>query len=74
MRGVKRKTGDQTTELDDEQQQRAGTRGGRGNWGKTSPRGFKQPNAGVAVGGSSDGIIAADGNEGRKRKMGKIMP
>ena len=29
--------------------------------------GFKQPNAGVAVGGSSDGMTAADGNEGRRK-------
>ena len=40
--------------------------------------GFKQPNASVAVGGSSDGIgrlaAAASGREGGRGKWGKTSP
>ena len=76
----KRKTDEQTTELDDEQQQRAGGREEKEIGEKQAlAGGFKRPNAGVAVGGSSDGIgrqaPAAGGREGgRKRKMGKNKP
>ena len=78
----KRKTGDQTTELDDEQQQRAGGReGGRGNWGKKSPSGSSQMpvlSSATAVTESQQRARTREeeenGERGRKRKMGKIMP
>ena len=66
------------TELDDEQQQRAGGReGGRGNWGKTSPSGSSQMSVFPSTVAATESQQRAgtreekeNGERGRKRKVG----